>query len=76
MIVICAAVASRESVKFWELDDTYPMVARVEGAEPRYQVDLVKTILPAEPPITPVRMEEERKRLCASCAARTMPCGE
>jgi hypothetical protein len=65
-IVVCSAVANQESVTFWALADTYPMVSRVEGAEPRYQVDLVKSILPAEPPITPVRLEEETLRqLCS-----------
>ena len=59
VIVVCAAVASQKSVKFWELADTYPMVSRVEGAEPRYQVDLVKSILPTEPPIPTARLEEE-----------------
>ena len=59
VVVVCAAVASQKSVKFWELTDTYPMVSRVEGAEPRYQMDLVKSILPPEPPIPTVRLEEE-----------------
>jgi len=62
VIVICAEVASQESAKFWELADTYPMVTRMEGAEPRYQVDLVKAVLPAEPPVMPVRLEEETLR--------------
>lgn len=62
VIVVCSAVASQESVKFWDLADTYPMVSRTEGAEPRYRVDLVKSILPAEPPIPPVRLEEEALR--------------
>jgi hypothetical protein len=59
VIVICAAVVGQGSPKFWELADTYPMVSRMEGAEPRYQVDQVKTVLPAEPPITPVQLQEE-----------------
>jgi len=62
VIVVCSAVAGRKRVKFWDLADTYPMVSRVEGAGPRYQVDLVKSILPAEPPVTPVRLEEETLR--------------
>jgi hypothetical protein len=62
VIVVCAAIASQEKVKFWEQEDTYPMVSRVEGAEPRYQVDLVKTVLPAEPPIMTVQLEEELLR--------------
>jgi hypothetical protein len=60
VIVICAAVASQESMKFWELADTYPMVTREEGAEPRYHVEMFHSILPAEPPVTPVRLVEER----------------
>src|SRR5665213_2439937 len=59
VVVVCAAVASQKSVKFWGLTDTYPMVSHVDGAEPRYQVDLVKSILPTEPPIPTVRLEEE-----------------
>jgi hypothetical protein len=62
VIVVCAAVTSKESVKFWELADTYPMVSRVEEGEPRYQLDLVKSILPPEPPIPTVRLEEETLR--------------
>ena len=58
-IVICTAVASQESVKFWELADTYPMVTRMEGAEPRYHVEMFHSILPAEPPVAPVRLAEE-----------------
>jgi len=59
VIVVCAAVANQESVRFWELADTYPMVTRMEGAEPRYQVDLIQSILPTEPPVAPVRLSEE-----------------
>jgi len=59
VIVVCAAVASQESVKFWEVADTYPIVTRMEGAESRYQVDLIQSILPAEPPVAPVRLAEE-----------------
>jgi hypothetical protein len=62
VIVVCAAVASQESSEFWKVADTYPLVSRMEGAEPRYQVDLVKVALPAEPPAVPVRMEEETLR--------------
>jgi hypothetical protein len=31
----------------------------MEGAEPRYQVDLIQSVLPAEPPIAPLRLAEE-----------------
>jgi len=59
VIVVCSAVASQKKVKFWDQAGTYPMVTREEGAEPRYHIELVKTSLPAEPPIPPVRLEEE-----------------
>ena len=59
VIVVCAAVASQEKVKFWELADTYPMVTRVEGTEPRYHVEMFHSILPPEPPVAPVRLAEE-----------------
>jgi hypothetical protein len=62
VIVVSAAVASQKSAKFWERGDTYPMVTRMEGDEPRYQVELIQSILPAEPPIPPVRLEEETLR--------------
>jgi hypothetical protein len=58
VIVVCAAVASQESVKFWERTDTYPMVARMEGPEPRYNVEMFQSILPPEPPVVPVRLAE------------------
>src|ERR1035437_4451553 len=66
VIVLCSAVASQESVRFWDLADTYPIISREEGDEPRYQVDLVKTILPAAPPIAPVRLENETLRTVRS----------
>ena len=59
VIVVCTAVAGHESAKFWDQADTYPMVSPAEGAEPRYRIDLVKSILPAEPPVCPVQLEEE-----------------
>jgi hypothetical protein len=62
VIVVCTAVAGQKKVKFWSRADTYPMVSRADGVEPRYQVDLVKSILPAEPPMTPVRLDEETLR--------------
>ena len=42
----------------------------MEGAVPRYRIDLVKSILPAEPPVCPVRLEEEvlRQVLCRDYA--------
>jgi hypothetical protein len=66
VIVVCSAVASQKKVKFWDRDGAYPMVSRMvsheEGAEPRYHVDLVKTIFPPEPPIPPIQLEEEALR--------------
>jgi hypothetical protein len=59
VIVVCAAVACQKSMKFWELADTYPMVIRAEGAEPRYHVEMFHSILPPEPPVTPARLAEE-----------------
>ena len=59
VIVVCATVASQESVKFWELADTYPMVTRMEGAEPRYHVEMFHSILPPEAPVAPVRLAED-----------------
>jgi hypothetical protein len=62
VIEVCSAVAGQKNVKFWSRADTYPMVSRVDGAEPRYQVEQVKSILPAEPPMPPVRLDEEALR--------------
>jgi hypothetical protein len=59
VIVVCAAVARQESMKFWELADTYPMVTRAEGAEPRYHVEMFHSVLPPEPPVVPVRLAKE-----------------
>jgi hypothetical protein len=59
VIVICAAVASQENMKFWERADTYPMVTRKEGPEPRYHVEMFQSILPPEPPVAPARLAEE-----------------
>ena len=62
VIVVCSAVAGHERATFWDQADAYPMVSPVEGVEPRYRIDLVKSILPAEPPVCPVRLEEETLR--------------
>jgi hypothetical protein len=59
VIVVCAAITSQESMKFWELADTYPLVTRAEGVEPRYHVEMFHSILPPEPPVTPARLAEE-----------------
>jgi hypothetical protein len=62
MVVACSAVAEQKGTEFWEQADTYPMVSRAEGDEPRYRIDLVKSILPAEPPLSPIQVEEETLR--------------
>jgi hypothetical protein len=58
-IEICAAVVSRKKVKFWERADSYPMVKRMEGPEPRYQIEMIQSILPPEAPVAPARLPEE-----------------
>jgi hypothetical protein len=72
VIVVCSAVAGHERATFWDQANTYPMVSRVEGAEPRYRIDLVESILPAEPPVCAARLEEEalREVLCQDYALR------
>ncbi|MGC9293325.1 MAG: DUF7309 domain-containing protein [Acidobacteriaceae bacterium] len=59
VIVVCAAVASQENAEFWERADTYPMVTRMEGAEPQYHVEMFHSVLPPGPPVAPVRLAEE-----------------
>ena len=59
VIIVCAAAARQKNLKYWELADTYPMVIRMEGPEPRYRVEMFHSILPPEPPIAPVRLAEE-----------------
>jgi hypothetical protein len=62
VIVVCTAVSGQTDMKFWNRADSYPMVTRSDGAEPRYQVDLVKSILPPEPSVAPVSLPEETLR--------------
>ncbi len=59
VIVVCTAVTSQESVKFWELADAYPMVTRMEGPEPRYHVEMFHSTLPPEALVAPVQLAEE-----------------
>jgi hypothetical protein len=59
VIVVCAAVASQESMKFWELADTYPMVIRAEGEEPRYHVEMFHSILPPEAAVVQAWLAED-----------------
>lgn len=63
VIVVCTAVASQKEVNFWREAETYPMVTRLESTEPRYQIDLIRSVLPPEPSsISPVCLEEETLR--------------
>jgi hypothetical protein len=62
MVVVCSAVAEQKGAQFWEQADTYPMVSRAEEDEPQYRIDLVKSILPAEPPLAHIQVEEETLR--------------
>ena len=59
VVVICAAIANQKDVNFWDRADTYPIVTRADGTEPRYNIDLIKPVLPAQPPIAPVNLPEE-----------------
>lgn len=58
VVVICTAIAGQEE-NFWNGEGVYPMVTREDGAEPRYNVDLVKPVLPAEIPAEPVKLPDE-----------------
>jgi hypothetical protein len=59
VIVVCASMASRKNVDFWNVDDTYPMVTRAKGPKPRYHVEMFHAILPPEPPVVPVLLAKE-----------------
>jgi uncharacterized protein DUF6930 len=59
VVVVCTAVASQKNANFWNEPETYPMVTWVEDSEPRYQINLVKSALPAEAPIPSVSLDEE-----------------
>jgi hypothetical protein len=59
VVAVCGAVLSQKSLKLWEDEDTFPLVTRVEGDEPRYQVGMLKSILPPEPPAALARVSEE-----------------
>jgi hypothetical protein len=58
VVVICAAIANQKDVNFWDRADTYPIVARADGTEPRYNIDLIKPVLPAQPPVAPLNLPE------------------
>ena len=57
--VVCTAVASQKNLNFWKEAETYPMVKWVEKIEPGFQVNLVKSPVPPEPPIPPLHVDEE-----------------
>jgi hypothetical protein len=59
VVVICSTIANQKAVNFWDRADTYPIVTRADGAEPRYNIDLIKPVLPAHPPIAPVNLPED-----------------
>jgi hypothetical protein len=59
---VCLAASGKEGARFWDQPDTYPLVSRAEGTEGRYDVRLVKATLPAEPPVTPVQLDEATLR--------------
>jgi hypothetical protein len=62
VVVICAAVGNQKHVRFWDRADTYPIVTRADVAEPRYNIDLIRPVLPAQSPIAPVNLPEELLR--------------
>jgi hypothetical protein len=59
VVVICTAITNQAGENFWEGEGVYPLVTRADGAEPRYNVDLVKSVLPPELPTEPVKLPEE-----------------
>jgi len=59
VITVCAAVTREKSADFWNRADTYPMVKRVGEAEPKYQIDMVRAILPPEPRVVPASLPRE-----------------
>jgi hypothetical protein len=64
VIEVCSATSTLADVKYWDQADTYPVVSRLEGltSEPRYRIELIKTMLPSEPPLPKVQLGEERLR--------------
>jgi hypothetical protein len=73
VIVVCTTVANQDSVKFWDRADFYPIVTRMEGAEPRFRVEMIQSILPPSLLLLP---RGWLKRLCWRYAAKTIPCAE
>jgi len=64
VIVVCSATSTQADVKYWDQTDTYPAVSRLDAAtsEPRYRIELIKTMLPSEPPLPRVQLGEEQIR--------------
>jgi len=62
VVVICAAIANQKDVNFWNRADTYPIVTRADGTEPRYKIDLIKQALSAQTFIAPLNLPEELLR--------------
>jgi len=60
--VVCSAAMGQDGVRFWNQPETFPLVTRVEGAEDRYSVELVKALLPSESPLPLARLDEETLR--------------
>jgi hypothetical protein len=59
---VCQAAAAEDGARFWDQPDTFPLVSLAQGTEGGYDVRLVKAILPAEPPVMPVQLDEETLR--------------
>lgn len=59
VIVVASAAASQKKVRFWDKADTYPIVTRVEGTEPRDKIDLLEIRLPPAPTIPPASLDEK-----------------
>jgi hypothetical protein len=62
VIAVCSSVVSQKSASYWKRKDTYPIVSCIEGNGRQFKVDLVKAILPAEPPVAPVQLDDETLR--------------
>jgi uncharacterized protein DUF6930 len=64
VIVICSAASVQAGLNYWDRENTYPLVSRVEGDEtnPRYRVELEEVVLSAEAPLSPVQLKREHLR--------------
>ena len=59
VIVVASAAARQKEVRFWDKVDTYPIVTRVEGTEPRDQIDVLEFRLPPAPSIPPASLDQK-----------------